>query len=148
MSCEIRELKSLDGLSGTLNALSDLPSVYGADSLVSHLAQNDWLWGIFVGEQFKGFSLYRPVCDEAELLYFYILPTFRHHGYGASLLLGSMQLLKEREMKRVFLEVSEVNQGAFKALHKRGLRKSRDPRALLSQWFIRDSDEHRTWGYC
>ena len=114
MSLEIRQLKSLDGLSNCLNTLSDLPRDYGAESLIGHLRQNDWLWGIFASQKFGGFSLYRPMFDEVELLYFYILPSFRHHGYGAELLKGSMQLLKELDMKRVFLEVSEVNHSALK----------------------------------
>jgi len=113
LSWEIRQLRSIDGVFDCLNAASDLPTAYRTESLIVHLGHNDWLWGIFANQQLAGFALYRPICDEAELLYFYVLPGFRRLGFGAKLLHASSQYLKEREMKRVFLEVSDVNHRAL-----------------------------------
>ncbi len=65
-----------------------------------------------------GFSLFRQVADEAELLLIAVLPAHQNSGFGAQLLLDAMAVCKSLGATRMFLEVRDGNERAA-ALYQR-----------------------------
>lgn len=61
-----------------------------------------------------GYISYSLVCDEAELIKVVVLKEYRNNGYGKSLIKKSIELLKEKNIKNIFLEVRENNNIAIK----------------------------------
>ena len=106
-------MAALDETPELLGTSSDLPKAYSPSELKQHLLQGDQIIGAFAQQHLVGFSLYRDVCGEAELLFLYVIPKFRRDGVGTRLLQGFIEDLKRKGVRRVFLEVSEVNSAAI-----------------------------------
>lgn len=73
---------------------------------------------VLVKEKFVGFILARKALDEAEIFTISVHPDYQKQGIGKELLKYNLNLLLRNEIKNVYLEVSEDNQGAI-ALYKR-----------------------------
>ena len=56
-----------------------------------------------------GFSLYRVICDEAELLLLAVAPQYRRRGIGRMLLKHFLDHARQTGASRVHLEVREGN---------------------------------------
>lgn len=56
-----------------------------------------------------GFSLFRQVADEAELLLIAVLPSHQNQGLGAKLLMDAMQACRALGAIQMFLEVRDGN---------------------------------------
>lgn len=61
------------------------------------------------GDGVDGFAVFSNVLDEAELLLLAVRPTCRRRGIGQKLLAYGTQILAERGVKAMFLEVREGN---------------------------------------
>ena len=59
--------------------------------------------------QAAGFSLYRVICDEAELLLLAVAPQYRRRGIGRMLLKHFLDHARQTGASRVHLEVREGN---------------------------------------
>ncbi len=59
-----------------------------------------------------GFSLFRQIADEAELLLIAVLPDHQNKGFGARLLTDAMVVCKALGATQMFLEVRDGNQKA------------------------------------
>jgi len=70
-----------------------------------------------------GFLLAWLSCGEADILRIAVLPPFRNQGIGKSLLKNLLNFLKERNIKRVYLEVNERNRAAIKLYESFGFKK-------------------------
>ena len=114
MSFELREVLLPDEPFQIVDGAIDLPKAYSPCELEKHLQNGDQILGAFDKTGLVGFTLYRQVCGEAELLFFYVVPGFRRGGLGTALLNGFLQVLRKEKVNRVFLEVSEVNTGAMR----------------------------------
>lgn len=56
-----------------------------------------------------GYLLFRAIAEEAELLRLAIRPAFQRRGLGSILFREFLNLLRERGIKKIFLEVKESN---------------------------------------
>ena len=62
----------------------------------------------------------RFVLDESEILYLYILEEHRHNGLGEKILSYSLDYLKKKHIKSVYLEVDNMNEYAIRLYKKIG----------------------------
>jgi [ribosomal protein S18]-alanine N-acetyltransferase len=61
---------------------------------------------------FSGFILWREVEDEAEILTFVIVPSYQRKGRGSLLLTTLTEILMQKHIQNLFLEVAEDNDQA------------------------------------
>ncbi len=64
---------------------------------------------LFANEVVVGYIIYHTVIDEAEILNIVIDNEFKGKGYGTYLLKETIEELKKKSIKNVFLEVGEKN---------------------------------------
>lgn len=122
MKHTLSRLTSLRAWETELESAHDLSESYRYLELERHLTQGDVVLGLVDSQKLAGFTLHRVVCDEAELLYFYVLPERRGRGLGAFLLNGFLTHLSRTEVTRVLLEVSDSNQSALRLYDKAGFK--------------------------
>ena len=67
-----------------------------------------------------GFIAARTVLDEAEVYNVAVSPAFRRRGVASGLLRSLTELLRDRNVTRVYLEVRARNEGAVKLYEKHG----------------------------
>lgn len=67
-----------------------------------------------------GFVLVRGAADEAEVLSLAVLPGARRNGLGAALLDTACKGMAHKGVKKMFLDVSEANDGARKLYEQAG----------------------------
>jgi ribosomal-protein-alanine N-acetyltransferase len=79
---------------------------------------------IFVFENGKklGYVIYRKLLDEGEILRIGIKKEYQGRGFGKKLLKELLEILKEKGIKAVFLEVRENNAPAIRLYEKNGFR--------------------------
>jgi ribosomal-protein-alanine acetyltransferase len=71
-----------------------------------------------------GFLIGREMAGEAEILNLAVLATKRRRGEGGALLKAAVEVLRERKVSRVFLEVRESNEAAKAFYEKQGFSKT------------------------
>lgn len=116
------EIKDINVLMAIENACFAKP--YSYESFLSDM-QGDKVT-IFVEEQnaeIVGFVSLYVFLDEANLQQIAVLPSYRRNGYAENLINYSKQYLKERNVKKFYLEVNETNNIAIKVYEKTGFQK-------------------------
>lgn len=84
-------------------------------------AHNDKLFkGLFVDDVIAGFIVYGTILDEAEILNIVIDNKYKGQGYGKYLLQETLNELKYKNIKTVFLEVGDKNFPAISLYKKFG----------------------------
>jgi len=63
--------------------------------------------------EIRGYSVMRPIVDEAELLLIGVAAVHQRMGLGRAILSGMLDLVRERQITRVFLEVRVSNVAAL-----------------------------------
>jgi len=66
-----------------------------------------------LGGEIRGYAILRPVLDEAELLNIGVAAEQQHKGLGRAMLLEMLDMVCEKNMLRVFLEVRASNAAAL-----------------------------------
>jgi ribosomal-protein-alanine N-acetyltransferase len=91
---------------------------------VSKYLQQKGGFGFIAQEKnsFKGLGLIlgRILFEQAEILTFEVLSPYRRQGIGRALLERTLSFLKEKQIEKVFLEVSEENKEAQRIYNSRG----------------------------
>jgi ribosomal-protein-alanine N-acetyltransferase len=67
-----------------------------------------------------GLILGRILCEQAEILTFEVLNLYRKQGIGKALLERTLSFLREKQIEKVFLEVSEENTAAQRIYNSMG----------------------------
>ena len=92
-----------------------------SSSFILSLIQNSKV--VLVNREQKGFCLIRLSGKEAEIITIAIRPQFQGMGIGYSILLETIQLIKETECEKIFLEVDFTNKIAIRLYSKLGFQK-------------------------
>jgi len=64
--------------------------------------------------------LVRYILDEAEILTFGVIPEFRGQGYAGKLLTEMADVLQQKDVENIFLDVRTDNQNAIRSYEKAG----------------------------
>jgi ribosomal-protein-alanine N-acetyltransferase len=83
-----------------------------------------------------GYISYNCVLDEAELLKIVVLKNFRSRGFGKKIMLKSIEILKNKNIKTIILEVRKNNDIALKLYEKVGFIKIHE-----RQKYYRDGED-------
>lgn len=78
---------------------------------------------LFVDDHIVGYIIYHIVIDEAEILNIVIDNNFKGKGYGTFLLKETIEEIKKKNIKNVFLEVGEQNIAAISLYKKFNFKK-------------------------
>ena len=92
-----------------------------SSSFILSLVQNSEV--VLVNCEQKGFCLLRLSGKEAEIITIAIRPQFQGKGIGYSILSEAIQLIKETECEKIFLEVDFTNAIAIRLYSKLGFQK-------------------------
>ena len=92
-----------------------------SSSFILSLIQNSKV--VLVNREQKGFCLVRLSGREAEIITVAIRPQFQGIGIGYSILFEALQLIKETECEKIFLEVDFTNTIAIRLYSKLGFEK-------------------------
>tara|TARA_A100000164_G_C21580107_1_gene618099 strand:+ start:79 stop:546 length:468 start_codon:yes stop_codon:yes gene_type:complete len=92
-----------------------------SSSFILSLIQNSKV--VLVNREQKGFCLVRLSGREAEIITVAIRPQFQGKGIGYSILFEALQLIKETECEKIFLEVDFTNKIAIRLYSKLGFQK-------------------------
>ena len=92
-----------------------------SSSFILSLIQNSKV--VLVNREQKGFCLVRLSGREAEIITVAIRPQFQGKGIGYSILFEALQLIKETECEKIFLEVDFTNTIAIRLYSKLGFQK-------------------------
>ena len=92
-----------------------------SSSFILSLIQNSKV--VLVNREQKGFCLVRLSGREAEIITVAIRPQFQGRGIGYSILFEALQLIKETECEKIFLEVDFTNTIAIRLYSKLGFEK-------------------------
>ena len=92
-----------------------------SSSFILSLIQNSKV--VLVNREQKGFCLIRLSGKEAEIITIAIRPQFQGMGIGYSILFEALQLIKETECEKIFLEVEFTNTIAIRLYSKLGFEK-------------------------
>lgn len=76
------------------------------------LAAGHWCRIDEEGGELRGYAIMMPAVDEAELLTIGVSAAHQRKGLGRAMLRGMLELARERNMRRVFLEVRPSNTAA------------------------------------
>lgn len=124
-SCAISlgELRDIDDVIEVMNAAFD--PVFGEAWSKSQLSgllitPGSWLLLLHIADKTAGFAIARSVLDESELMLLAIAPDFRSRGFGRQLLDAVIHEAKEREARRLFLEMRSDNDAALRLYGKSG----------------------------
>ncbi len=83
--------------------------------------ENPLIYGLKTEEnhELSGFILWREVGDEAEILTLVVAASYQRKGRGSLLLTALTEILMQKKIRNLFLEVAEDNEGAqaFYAKH-------------------------------
>lgn len=82
--------------------------------------ENDHYLGIYIGKELAGSLCCRLLYPEAELLTVGVKTAFRGQGLGKKLLEEMHRLLREKQIREVFLEVRENNPTAIGLYQEQG----------------------------
>ena len=69
--------------------------------------------GIFFNNSILGVCILHKVCDEAEIRYLSVHPSYQRRGLGKKLIYNVFKKCKNENVKRIFLEVSLKNKNAL-----------------------------------
>jgi ribosomal-protein-alanine N-acetyltransferase len=75
------------------------------------------------GEKIAGYLCFWALFDESHILDFAVHPDFRRMGLGERALLQVMDQMRQKNIKKIFLEVRESNQAAIALYEKSGFLK-------------------------
>jgi len=78
--------------------------------------------GLLVSDELCAYSIYQIVLDEGHLLNIAVDPDHQGHGLGTQILEHTIQQVRERGVKRFFLEVRPSNESAKKLYDRLGFR--------------------------
>lgn len=105
-------------LAKQLSESSDTIFKYGSPwseaQFYAQLSQkNNIIYAKYEGDKVIGFIICQFVLDEAELLLIGVLPNHKNNGIATTLLEEACELLKEKNVSHLFLEVRSQNQEAI-----------------------------------
>ena len=69
--------------------------------------------GIFLNNLILGVCVFHKICDEAELRYLTVHPSYKRRGLGKKLIYKFLKECKKQNIRRIFLEVSLKNKQAL-----------------------------------
>lgn len=81
------------------------------------------VYGITENQKIIAYVIMRVINDEAEILNIAVDKHFRRKGYGKLLLQQLLELLKQKHMQKIFLEVRVSNVAAINLYEKLGFKK-------------------------
>lgn len=105
-------------------------------------------WLICQDDQVAGFIICSQIVDEAEIITICISPSFQKQGFGAQLLNHQLDIFKQVQVKKLFLEVNEKNHAAIALYKKLGFEQTAmrknyykladgtQANALIFTWFL------------
>lgn len=93
--------------------------IYSKDIIKSNLEQHFNLLAE-INEEIVGYVAFSYIEDQSELLKICVLPHYQRLGVGSKLLKRSIDLLAEKNVNEIFLEVSEENSKAISFYEKFG----------------------------
>lgn len=93
-------------------------SLFG--SIIHRYAKQEKLKVYLFEGLFVGFLVEEIIEPEAELIQLFIFPEFRGSGFGGSCMSQWLELLVNRRIEKVFLEVRDGNKPAFKLYQQLG----------------------------
>ena len=79
-------------------------------------------FGLFIKEELIGVCLFHLISNEAQLNYLSIHPNFRNQGFGKKLLMVLFNYCEKGLIKKIILEVSEINFSALKLYDSAGFK--------------------------
>ncbi len=110
--------KSLAGIHRA--AFGNLSKSFSSSFILS-LIQNSNV--IVIKQEQKGFCLARLLDKESEIITIAIKPKFQKKGIGYSLLIRTIQIIKDTQCEKVFLEVASDNLAGIKLYSRAGFKR-------------------------
>ncbi|MEM1243967.1 MAG: ribosomal protein S18-alanine N-acetyltransferase [Pseudomonadota bacterium] len=89
-------------------------------AFTSSLQNHKYGYVLEIDKQIMGYSIFQSLPPEAELLTFGIIATKQKQGYGYYFLEYCINALKQKQIKKLFLEVDQTNHAAMNLYHKMG----------------------------
>ena len=69
--------------------------------------------GIYFNNSILGVCVFHKICDEAEIRYLSVHPSYKRKGLGKKLIYKIFKECKNKNIKKIFLEVSKNNKHAL-----------------------------------
>ncbi|MCS7278488.1 MAG: ribosomal protein S18-alanine N-acetyltransferase [Thermodesulfobacteriaceae bacterium] len=82
------------------------------------------IWILEKAREFLGYLIFRQILEEAEILRLGIRPEYQNQKLGTLFLKFFLNYCKERKIKKIYLEVEELNKAAFNLYQKLGFKES------------------------